>query len=338
VPNLLFVVGALVIVGMLVDVLWTTVAAGAGAGPLTGRCANALWRAAVRVNGGRSHRFLQMTGVGITIGVIGMWITLLWAGWTLTFLADPHAVVDIRTGQQADGWSRASYTGYTIFTLGSSQYGPGAPPWQLGTAVAAGTGLFLVTLAITYLVEVASGVTYKRQLAGYVYGLGDTPDDIIVRAWNGADLTVLADHFQTLTPAMSYVAQRLLAYPVVHYSHSVERRTAVAPAIAVVDELLTLLHHGVAPAVHLPLLTTEPLRRTVSELLETLEAAFIHPTTLPPPPPCLQRLRDAGIPTVDDEQFQTALELLQPRRRLLLGLVHTDGWPWSSVWPDRDDG
>jgi hypothetical protein len=329
---------ALLILGVLVDVLWTTVAVGGGAGPLTGRWTNALWRAALRVRRGEAHRFLQVTGVCLTIGTVGTWIALLWVGWTIAFMADPRAVLDATTGQPADSWSRVFYAGSTIFTLGDSQHRAGTALWQLATAVGAGTGLFLMTLTITYLVEVTSAITYTRQLAGYVYGLGDTAGDIIVRAWNGADLADLCSHLQELTPAMSAVAQRLLAYPVVHYSHSVEQRTAVAPAIATIDELLTLLHHGVAPSARLPLLVTEPLRRTISELLATLEAAFIHAAAQPPPLPCLQQLRDAGVPTVDDETFQAALEHLSQRRQLLLGLVQADGWPWSSVRPRRQAG
>lgn len=332
---LLLVAGSLLILGVFIDMLWTTVAADAGGGPLAGRWASASWRVALRLRRGESHRFLQLVGTGVTVGIVGVWILLLWAGWAMVFMAHPRAIVDSTTGVAADHWSRIYHAGHTLFTLGAGEYTGGSTPWQIATAIAAGSGLFLVTLAITYLLAVTSATTHERQVAAHVYGLGGAPDDIVVRAWNGCDLAALRGHLETLTPAMSLVAQQLLAYPMLHYSHSAKRRTASAPTIATLDELITLLTHGVAASKRLPLLATEPLRETVSELLDTLEFAFIQPAAHAPPSACLQRLRDAGVPTVSDDEFRSAVQRLGTRRRLLLGLVEIDGWAWSSVWPDH---
>jgi hypothetical protein len=107
-----------------------------------------------------------------------------------------------------------------------------------------------------------------------------------------------------------------------------QRSTAAAPSIAVLDEALTLLEYGVLCDYRPDPATLYPVRQAVSEFLETLSSTFIHPTQEAPPPPILDHLRMNGIPTLSDEAFQIAVEDLAKRRRLLLALVRNDGWSW----------
>ncbi len=188
------------------------------------------------------HRILQVLGVVITLTVIFTWIVLLLAGWFLIFNA-PAAVVDATTGEPADGWSRLYFTGYTMFTLGIGDYVPGASFWQVAAVVATATGLSQVTLVVTYLLSVTSSVTQRRMVSA----LGSSPTDILHRAWNGAEFDGLDTALQLLSGDVSELAQRHLAFPVLHYFHSPERQTAVAPNIAVMDELLTILEPAWRP-------------------------------------------------------------------------------------------
>jgi hypothetical protein len=48
-------------------------------------------------------------------------------------------------------------------------------------------------------------------------------------------------------------------------------------------------------------------------------------------------LREAGIITVKDEEFQLALGTLTDRRRLLLGLVEEEAWCWEDVTRSSSD-
>lgn len=324
--------GAVVLLVTVVDVLWTTLAVGGAGGPLTGPVTIRAWALFLRI-GGRNHRFLEVAGLALTLAVILQWIVLLLLGWTLVFLSDADAVVSAENAVPADGWTRFYYVGFTVFTLGNGDFVAGTPVWRVATVLTVGSALFLISLAITYLVSVTTSVTQKRGLAGYVSAIGSSPDDILVRAWDGRSFDVLRSHIQELTPAMSVLAQEMLAYPVLHYFHSSDRRTAAAPSIALVDELLTILEHGIVPERRLPDLVTAPLRGTVTELLETLASAFAEPGEAPPPAPSLAPLRRAGLPVVPDEEFAAAVAELRRRRQLLLGLVENDGWDWDSVWP-----
>lgn len=94
VASVLSVIVGLTLVGIaLVDVVWTAVAAGSGAGPVTRRVAGGLWRFALRVHRRRpSHAFLSVSGVSIVLAVLGTWIALALSGWMLTFSASDGAV------------------------------------------------------------------------------------------------------------------------------------------------------------------------------------------------------------------------------------------------------
>lgn len=132
----------------LVDLVWTTIAAGSGAGPVTRRLARSAWQAALAVHRRRpSHRFLTAAGVGVVVVVLLTWIATVVAGWSLVFLSSGSAVLT-STGEPADALDRLYFTGYTVFTPGNGEFRPTTGPWQLATVAATGTGLVLITLAI----------------------------------------------------------------------------------------------------------------------------------------------------------------------------------------------
>ena len=330
---ILVVLGLACVALVIVDLLWTTVAAGAGGGPLTGRLGDLLWSLTPRGTSPGRHRLLQVAGVAITAVMIAVWIGLLLLGWLLVFSSFPDAVVASLSREPADLWARVYYT---VFTLGTGDYVPGGPVWQMATVAGSGAGLTLVTLAITYVLSVTTAVTERRQLAAQITALGSDPVDVLSRAWNGSELTALSSPLQSLVSQLTQLAQRHLAFPVLHYFHSVERQTAVAPSVAMLDELLTVLEHGIAPSHRLPDLTTAQLREAISSLLERTTSM---PDSGAPreagelPMPALVDLEDLGIPVVSPETWQEAIAQHGERRRRLGELLAVDGWPWDSVWP-----
>lgn len=215
--TLLVATGTAVLVLTLVDVVWTTMAAGSGAGPLTGRLSRWAWRRALAIH----HRFpaagvLSPAGVGISLGMLLVWIALVLGGWLLIFSASDGAVRAATTGEPADLVSTAYFVGYTVFTLGLGDFVPGAGWWQLATVLATGSGLVLVTLSITYLVPVVSAVVQRRQLAGQIASLGGSGTEIVVRGWDGATFGTLTQQLSTLLPSLHLLRLQHLTYPVLH--------------------------------------------------------------------------------------------------------------------------
>lgn len=333
---LLATTGTVVLLVMVLDVLRTVVAAGSGAGPITGRLSAFLWRGALsagRTPSGPRHRFLAGSGVAIFVAVLLLWILVVWGAWCVVFSASPGAVLD-PSGRPADQLGRISFAGSSVFS-GSSSYSPGQGAWQLATVTAAASGLIFCTLAITYLVPVASAVAERRRLAAYVTSLGDTPEAVLTSAWTGDGFgEALTEHLVALTPMVHLSGQRHLTYPVLHYFHSASERTAAASSVVHLHETLALLRSGVAPDARPDPAATEPLSQAVQLFLDTVRSAFIDEADWPLPPPNLDALREAGIPTVSDETFEAALDSGRHSRRLLAGLLEDDGWT-ADAWQRR---
>ena len=322
------VVGIGLILLALVDVAWTTIAAGSGAGPLTSRVAELLWRSALRLHRTRpSHSLLSVAGVAIVFTVLTVWIVLIVTGWSLIFAAGDSAVLDADTGTSADLGARLYFVGYTVFTLGNGEYMPGEGVWQLATVLAAGTGLILVTLSITYLVPVASAVALRRQMASHISTLGNSPSEIVRTAWSGDGFPGLGQHLETLTGLVNTCRHQLLTYPVLHYFHSGDPTTASAPNVANLAQSLHLLAHGVDPAVRPPTVMHEPLQRAIDAYLQTVQEAHFEPSAPPVPLAPIEPIRALGIPTVGDDEYRSIADATYDRRALLAALLEDDGWP-----------
>lgn len=322
------ITGALLIGAALVDLGWTTVAAGSGAGPLTARVARHVWRAALALHARRKHHTaLSAAGVAIVFAVLAMWLTLLVAGWSMVFTSSDGAVREM-TGAPADGVARIYFAGYSVFTLGNGDYRPGGGVWQLATVAASGTGLVFVTLAITYLVPVASAVAQRRELASYIASLGRSPVEMVAKSWTGHGFGSLAQHFVALVPLIHGARQRHLTYPVLHYFHSADRESAAAPSVARLSQALDLLQHAVVPEHRPDPAALDALDRSISSFLETLAAAYLEPLDDPLPAAEISELRSHGVPTVSDLEYKEAVTVADAeyRRRLLAGYLVEDGW------------
>lgn len=321
------VAGLALVLAALVDLAWTTIAAGSRSGPLTGRLAPHLWQLALFAHRRRaSHKLLSTAGVTIVFAVLATWIALVVLGWWLVFLSSDSAIVKTANGAQADAIGRFYFTGYTVFTLGNGDYRPGGGVWQLATVAATGTGLVLITLAITYLVPVASAVAQRRELASYIASLGNTPENLVVRSWTGDGFGSLPQHLVALAPLIHGARQRHLTYPVLHYFHSTDRESAAAPNMTTLAQGLELLRYAVAPAAQPDAAAIDPVDRALDGFLDTLATAYISPEQEPLALPDISHLRAAGIPTVNDDDYLAATAGTKRRRQLLAAFLADDGW------------
>ena len=137
------------------------------------------------------------------------------------------------------------------------------------------------------------------------------------------------------------LAERHLTYPVLQYFHSGRERTSTALNVVALDEVVTLLRWGLAPSARPDRVTVEPLARAIGWYLETVQGAFVSDASEPLPPLDLDALRQRGIPTVDDDEFRSALEDQQRRRCQLARLLIDDGWlpqAWERRMQERRAG
>jgi hypothetical protein len=310
------------------DQYWTTL--GEGGGPLTRRVAGwvrqfFLWS----YRHWPKSRLLSAGGVATILTTVLIWIGLIWIGWALVFSAQEGQVVDVESGKPADIWQRIYFSGYTISTLGIGDIQPRGAIWRVLVPAASLLGLIQITFSIAYLIPISGAATHKRKVASYISCLGQSADDIILNMWDGESLTSMSDHLQSLTSDLALLEQSHITYPVLHYFHSLKRPEAVGPSLAVLDEALSIIEHGIHKDHTLHTGLFHPARRIISNFLQTLDAAAEKTEADEPPIPTLDRLRENDIPVVDDEAFTDELRGLAERRRLLHALVQADGWSWE---------
>jgi hypothetical protein len=326
-----FIAGVFLLLLAMVDLLWTTFLEGGP--PITRHICHFAFRQTLRICRGKDRKVIGAAGLVAIISTLLTWTLLVWVGWTLVFSACTPALVDTETKIPADGWERLYFVGSTIFTLGMGDYKPVGHVWQLASAVAVGNGFLMFGTALAYLMAVVPAATQKRQLAVVIWSLGKSPDDIIIRAWNGVDSTALSPHLISLIPMLALTGESHLSYPILHYIHSTKRSASLAASVASLDEALTILECGLQRGCSLDLPSLGAARQAITEFLKTLEPALIAPAKDDPPPPSLKMLKDMGVPVVDDELFGQSLAGMTERRRMLHALVRNEGWTWEAVWP-----
>jgi hypothetical protein len=329
--SITFLLGLSLLLLALVDLLWTTFLEGGP--PISTRVCHFGFGFVVGFCRGKGRKIISLAGLAAILSTLVTWTLLVWLGWALIFSSCTSALVDTETKVPADEWARFYFAGSTIFTLGMGDYKPVGHPWQLAAGVAAGSGFLMFGTALAYLMAVVPAATQKRQLAVVIWSLGKSPDDIIIRAWNGVDSTALSPHLISLIPMLALMGESHLSYPILHYIHSTKRSASLAVCVASLDEALTILECGLQRGCSLDLPSLGAARQAITEFLQTVEPALIAPSQDDPPPPSLRMLKDMGVPVVDDDLFKQSLGVLTDRRRMLHALVRNEGWTWDAVWP-----
>ena len=324
---MLVVAGAVLVMVAVLDATLTTLTAGTGAGPLTARVGRATWRALLTLARHRPGRLLSYGGPRVLLITVLTWVVLMWAGWFLIFLAAGPSIIDASSTQPASAAAVLYYAGFVVFTLGVGDIVAIDGTWQILTALASFVGLFLVTLAITYLISVVSAAVSRRALAQQIHALGSTGCEILLTHWTGEGFSgELSSRLDPLRTQSLQTTEQHLAYPVLHFFHAGESSSAPR-AMAALDDVLVLLEAGVDPAVApgSPVLT--PLRRALERYTHVVQPTGGKDVG-PPPLPDLAPLRNAGIPVRSDAQYAELARSHEDRRTGVHQLVRSDAWTW----------
>lgn len=319
--------GLLILIAGIIDFVWTTLWVDGGAGPISKNVSNLFWKTLKGISQGQD-RLLSLSGPLLLLLTLLIWITMIWTGWTLIFAGDPGAVINTE-GEGPLSWSERFYfSGFLIFTLGVGDYIPLEGFWQVLSIIASGTGLLFITLGVTYVLNVLEAVTNKRVLADSVTGLADNGSDLVISAWNGKDYHNFDLLLNTLSSQLSVLTAQHKAYPVLHFYYSESKDKDLPTALAIFDEALTIIHLSSPEEVKPNKLLLMDARSSVEKYLDTLTGAFISPAEHVPPMDDLDKLTEAGIPTVSREAFHKGLKDLDERRKKLLGLIEGNGHDW----------
>ncbi|MEX0740595.1 MAG: potassium channel family protein [Pseudohongiella sp.] len=214
----IFVVIGLAIIGFtLLDLVMTTLTM-EGAGPASNVVSHLTWKCFRLADRWLDSQWLRMlTGSVVLVVLVVFWLACTWLGWVLVFCWDGIQLINTATQQEASLVDRIYYVGYTITTVGYGDFRVLDTFGRLVSIVAGFTGLFLLTLAITYSIQVLTAVVEKRRLALLLDAMDlsrhETPAPPDERAQR---IEIAADQLASLHADMAGVSQKYLAYPVIH--------------------------------------------------------------------------------------------------------------------------
>ena len=200
--------GAVIIAVVFVDFLHSTITT-RGAGPLTTALTAGMWRL-IR-NGPR--RLVRYAGPMTLLGAACLWIVGPWLGWSLVFVAGGDILRAPDGSMGSTLIDKAAFVVSLLSTLGLGVFTPTAAPWHLAAGLAAVNGMVVLTLSISYVLSVLQTAIEARGLAAQVSVLGDTPEAILRRGFDGEGFTALADYLGGMGPDLAASAQRFKAYP-----------------------------------------------------------------------------------------------------------------------------
>lgn len=330
------VVGVALITSGVIDLIWTTLWVDSGAGPLTASLMANTWRG-LRTFEHRRSRILSLSGPLVLTLTLVMWILLLWVGWTLIFASDPNALNYTRGPEPVSWLGRIYFVAYTMFTMGNGDFSPASGTWRIVTALTNGSGMILLTLSVTYVINVLQAVVKARSFASSVRGVGKRGETFVRTGWNGNNLTEHDLPLDTFMSQLGTIASQHEAYPILHYYRSKGQRHSTPIAVAVFDDALTLLRYGVSQQDRPNKPLVETARSSVEDYLQSVYGLPVQSADHLPPNPDLSALQREGIPTVSADEFDEALDKNSDRRRRLLGVVESQAWQWPSDGDTRDE-
>ncbi len=326
------IVGLALVIAVFVDLIYTALSTN-GAGWLSRGLSRLIWKAFFFVLRGKArNRLLNHVGMSIIFSILCGWIVLLWAGNVLILCSDPASIRNTQTQAIATLTEKIYYVGYTISTLGNGDFYAPSSTWKIVSVSMALVGLSLVTIAITYLGQVLTSEIGKRQISLYIAALGGTPQDILLNCWDGSSFRRLERVSDSLVTQIFSHSQHHLAYPVIHYFHSSRLRESASVNLAALDEALTILLVCIPKENRPDSFDLGSLRLALTTYLHTLHGNFLQPSDQELPLPDLTRLKEKGIPLIEDEdRIGQGYERLLKRRRMLKAVIEYGGWTWQDM-------
>jgi hypothetical protein len=288
--------------------------------------------AAITVIARRNFRLLSLAGPVVLILTVLFWALLLWTGWVVLFSADAGSLANPQTREQADLLGRIYFTGYTMFTLGTGDFAPQGAFWQIASSITSLSGLFLLTLSVTYVLAVVEAVVGMRSFASQVWTLGHSAEAFVANAWNGRGFPAVEIHLVSLIELLGAIGEQHKAYPMLHYYHAEKLPQSASVNLAILDDALTIWEFLVPEDVRPAPATLRNARDVVREFLDGLRDADIGESRNEPPWIDLAMLRAAGVRVLDHEALDRGGSELAVRRRHLLGFLEAE----HREWPVKD--
>lgn len=323
-----YILGLIIIMVTIIDLVWTTLWVDGGAGPLSKRLAEIIWKTFNKI-GEKKNTLYDFAGPITLVITLLSWSVLIWIGFAFFFSGDPTSISNSSNPDAPIAWyERFYFTGFSLFTLGVGDYTPKAGFWQIVTTLNSGVGILFLTLCASYIISVVDAVVQKRSLATSISSLGHSSTEAIKNIWNGQDFHDIDLVLVDVSTKISFLTQQHHAYPLLDFYHSSKPQESASVAISILDDALTVLQFGLEKENMTNELLMKSTKASVGTYLETLTEAFVTPSDDIPAIPDYESLKDKGLPMISETEFKDVFEKQINRRKKLKGSVHVDHHAW----------
>jgi hypothetical protein len=314
----LIVLGASMALFVMVDAVRTTINLSDRPGPMA-RTVVGLGRRLVRTLpiGARGT-----AGLFISVAVVLSWTLGLWLSWTVALLDPAVDPVRASDGTPLGVVETVYLAGFSVFTLGTGDVASATNVGRFLSVVASGTGLFTVTLEVTYLLSLTQAASHERATARQAYALGHDVPTIVAQAYRDRSFVGLEPLLFRLASDLSRLAEQHRTFPVLHDVLPRERSLALGPSLLALSDALDAMHHAVGDRHRVGVLAY----RQVTEAIDGLLARLPARDELPEPPPRADVARLlVSVGCTPDGDVPDHAEL-DERRAGLYALAIEEGW------------
>ncbi len=291
----LFIVSIFLLFTVGYDFFFTVISIN-GAGAISSRLSALISTLFLKMNYAlKTRRVLKYSGMSVILSLIIWWIGGLWLGFYILILSDDLSVVTSSNELAADLSEKFYYSGYVLSTMGNGDFKPGTSLWQIVIGIFSFSGFIFITTAMTYLISVSSAVIHKRSLALFI-------TDMMLLDEYENKVKYLYENESTLRNMINRHIQNHLAYPILHYFFSMDKKASFSFGLWELNGLLISIQDNSESLPH----KLKPLVQAVDSYLDKMSAAFI---------PRLQRENETEGVNSDDL-----------RKEQLRHLLISDGW------------
>ncbi len=322
-----YVLGACLVVLVLADVYLTVLYARIGAGVISQRLAKVTWwafRAASRPF--RRHRDAALSFCGPTILVllVALWLCGLMCGLALIIHPQLGTGITATSGPTPTDFATAMYVaGDTLSTVGTSDLAPRTAFYRLLYAVNSFVGISIITLTLTYFLEIYNALQRRNTFALKVHlATAETGDaaELVAGLGAGGEFQSGYTHLAEMSAEMADFKESHHFYSVLLYFRFSDPHYAVSRLSLVSLDAVTLIKSGLDDQRYAWLkesAAVAQLWRGTMRLTTIIATTFL-PGGLPQQPDgpdeqskdrwrqrylvALRRLRAAGIQTIADER------------------------------------
>ncbi|TVZ26868.1 ion channel [Gillisia sp. Hel_I_86] len=328
---LLVILGALLYLVIVADILKTTLSM-QGGGWLTSKFSHGFWSLLLKISGKNGNsKFLAQAGFFLLILIVLIWVCLLVLSFFLLLQSDVDSLVN-SSKIPASALEKLYYAGFVISTLGVGDFMASNDLWRIVTDVYSFTGLILLTMSVTYFIPVLSGVIKQRKLGINLSSLGNSPEAIVLNAWNGKDYEFFKLQLLNFSDALLEHNQNHRAYPVIHFFHNSNKEHAIILQIARLNEAVYILENTLKPEYTISGQILSSIRTALNNYIKVIkEVSNIEVKPEAPNSPGISKLEEKGMlkPNIGTIDFSKDV---QHNRKVFLTLVEKDGWKWEDVF------